>query len=154
MRTVIMLAFLALATALPAAAAPIAGLHGLVGTWKCTYRTGAAHLAYDAVYAYDLPDQVLRQTDTWAGGGAEESVAYDAQRHGWTAIVFDGQGSATVMHAPGSDPNHIVYRSVYPDAGIAVTFDRLSATTYVLHGTVHAGGKTITSLDTCLRAAG
>jgi hypothetical protein len=34
---------------------------------------------------------------------------------------------------------------------IAVTFDRISATEYQLHGTVHSGGKTIPSIDTCTR---
>ena len=57
------------------------------------------------------------------------------------------------MHANGSNPNHIAYRSVYPDASIAVTFDHVSATEYTLHGTVHSGGKTIASVDTCLRSA-
>jgi hypothetical protein len=55
------------------------------------------------------------------------------------------------MRAPGSDPKHIAYRSVYPDASIAVTFDRVSATEYTLRGTVRSGGKTIASVDTCLR---
>ena len=57
------------------------------------------------------------------------------------------------MRAPGSDPNHIAYRSVYPDASIAETFDRMSSTKYTLHGTVRSGGKTTTSVDTCLRGA-
>jgi hypothetical protein len=147
-----MLASLALAAALPATAAPLAGLHYLVGTWNCTYRAGAARLAYNATYVYDREGHTVRQIDSWAGGGDEELLAYDAQR-GWTAVVFDDQGTATIMRATGTDPNHIAYRSVYPDAGIAVTFDRVSATEYTLHGTVRSGGKTITSVDTCLRGA-
>jgi hypothetical protein len=55
------------------------------------------------------------------------------------------------MRAPGSDPSHIAYRSVYPDASIAVTFDRVSSTKYTLHGKVRMGDKTITSIDTCVR---
>jgi hypothetical protein len=137
---------------LPATAAPLAGLHYLVGTWNCTYRAGAARLAYNATYVYDREGHTVRQIDSWAGGGDEELLAYDAQR-GWTAVVFDDQGTATIMRATGTDPNHIAYRSVYPDAGIAVTFDRVSATEYTLHGTVRSGGKTITSVDTCLRGA-
>ena len=138
--------------ALPATAAPLAGLHFLVGSWKCTYRAGASRFAYDAAYAYDSDGHILRQTASWAGGGDEELLAYDAQ-HGWTVVVFDAQGTATVMRGTGSDPRHFAYRSVYPDASIAVTFDRISATTYTLHGTVHTGGKTIASVDTCLRDA-
>jgi hypothetical protein len=90
---------------------------------------------------------------TWAGGGDEELLGYDAQRHGWTAIVLDDQGNATVMRATSSDPNHFAYRSIYPDAGIAENFDRISATEYTLHATVRLAGKTTTSVDTCLRDA-
>jgi hypothetical protein len=145
-----MLVFSVLDAALPATAAPIAGLHYLVGSWKCTYRAGAARLAYNATWAYDLDGHSMRQIDSWAGGGAEELLAYDAHR-GWTAVVFDGQGTATVMRAPGSDPNKISYHSVYPDASIAVTFGRISAKEYALHATVRSGGKPINSVDTCLR---
>jgi len=142
-----------LAATLPATASPIAGLHFLVGSWKCTYRAGAVRLPYDATYAYDRDGHTFRQTASFTGGGSEELVAYDAQRRGWTAVVLDDQGTATILRAPGSDPNHIAYRSVYPDASIATTFDRISATEYTQHATVHSGGKTIASVDTCLRAA-
>ena len=54
--------------------------------------------------------------------------------------------------APGRSEPHR-YRSVYPDASIAETFDHVSATEYTLHATVRSGGKTITSVDTCLRSA-
>ena len=153
MRSVVMLASLVLAAVLPAAATPLAGLQYLVGTWNCTYRAGAVRFAYDATYAYDHDGHVLRQIASWKGGGDEELLAYDAQHASWGAVVFDGQGTSTVMRATGSDPNHIAYHSVYPDASIAVTFDRVSSTEYTLHGTVRMGGKTITSVDTCLRAA-
>ncbi len=148
-----MLASLVLAAALPATASPLDGLHYLVGPWHCTYRAGASRLAYDATYVYDLDGHTLRESASWAGGGDEELLAYDAQRRGWTAVVFDDQGTTTILRASGSDPNHIAYRSVYPDASIDVTFDRISATKYTLHATVRSSGKTITSVDTCLRAA-
>jgi hypothetical protein len=148
-----MLASLVLAAVLPATAAPLGGLHYLVGTWNCTYRAGAVHTAYDATYAYDQNGHTLRQIASWAGGGDEELLAYDAQHGRWTAVVLDSQGTATVMRGTGSDPNHIAYHSVYPDASIVETFDRISATEYRLHATVRSGGKTITSVDTCLRAA-
>jgi hypothetical protein len=149
----VMLASLVLAAALPATVAPLAGLHYLVGTWKCTYRAGAVRFAYDATYAYDRHGHALRQIASWAGGSDEELLAYDAQRGGWTAVVLDDQGTATIMRATGNDPNHIAYRSVYPDASITETFDRISATEYRLHAKVRSGGKTITSVDTCLRGA-
>jgi len=147
-----MLASFVLAAVLPATASPLAGLHYLVGKWKCTYRAAAVRLDYDATYALDLDGHTLRQIDSWAGGGAEELVAYDAHR-GWTADVFDDQGTVTVMRATGSDPNHIAYRSVYPDASVATTFDRVSETKYTLHATVRSGAKTTISVDTCLRSA-
>jgi hypothetical protein len=152
---VVMLASLVLAAALPATAAPLAGLHYLVGTWNCTYRAGAVRVAYADTYAYDRDGHALRQIASWAGGGGdEELLAYDTKGRGWTAVVLDDQGTATIMRATGSDPNHIAYRSVYPDASIAVMFDRISATEYTLHATVRSGGKTIASVDTCLRATG
>ena len=148
-----MLASIVLAAALPASAAPpVAGLHYLVGTWNCTYRAGAVRFVYAATWAYDRDGHTLRESASWTGGGDEELVAYDAKR-GWTAVVFDDQGTTTIMRATGSAPSHIAYRSVYPDASIAVTQDRTSATEYLLHATVRSGGKTITSVDTCLRAA-
>jgi hypothetical protein len=145
-----MFASLVLAAALPTTPAPLAGLHYLVGTWNCTYRAGTVRFAYDATFVYDRDGHTLRQTASWAGGGDEELLAYSPQR-GWTAVVFEDQGTATIMRATGSDPNHIAYRSVYPDASIAATFDRISATEYTLHATVRSGGKTTTSVDTCLR---
>lgn len=138
--------------ALTAAATPFAELHYLVGTWHCTYRAGAMRMAYDATYHYDRDGHTLREAASWAGGGDEELLAYDATR-GWTALVFEDDGSATILRGGGRDPNHIAYRSVYPDASIAETFDRVSATAYALHATVRSGGKTTVSVDTCLRAA-
>jgi len=62
------------------------------------------------------------------------------------------KANATAMRAAGSDANHIPFHRVYPDDSIATTFDRVSATEYTLHATVRSGGKTIRSVDTCLRA--
>jgi hypothetical protein len=145
------LAALMLVAAAPSTSAPLADLHYLVGSWNCTYSAGAEHMAYSATYAYDSNGHILRQVSSSPAGGDEELVAYNP-KSGWTAIVLDDLGNATTMHARGSDPSHISYRSVYPDAGIAVTFDRISSTRYTLHATVRSGGKTITSADTCVRA--
>jgi hypothetical protein len=147
-----MFASFVLAAALPAKASPLAALHYLVGAWSCTYHAGAVRFGYEATYAYDLGGLVLRQSAAFAGGGDEELLAYDA-KSGWTATVLDDHGNATVMHAPGRNPNHIAYRSVYPDAGIAVTFDRVSTQEYTLHATFRSGGKTTTSTDICRRPA-
>lgn len=154
MRKSLMLAFLVLPALLPATAtsSPLDGLHYLVGTWNCTYRGGGEVLAYRNTYAYDSNGHILRQVTSSSAGGDEELLAFDAKLRGWTAVVFDDHGNTTVMRAPGSDPNHIAYRSFYPDASLATTFDRVSATEYTLHGTYHAGGKTITNVNTCVRA--
>jgi hypothetical protein len=152
LRIVAIFAFLVLAAARPATASPLAGLHFLVGAWNCTYRAGAVRFAYAATYAYERDGHTLREIASWTGGGDEELLTYDAQHGRWTAVVLDDQ-TVTIMRAAGSDPNHIAYRSVYPDASIAVTFDRISAKEYTLHGTVRSGGKTITSVDTCLPVA-
>ena len=109
-------------------------------------------MAYAATYAYDSNGHILRQVSSSKVGGDEELLAYNP-KSGWTAIVLDDLGNATTMRAPGSNPSHISYRSVYPDASIAVTFDRISATKYTLHAKVREGGKTITSADICVRAA-
>ena len=145
-----MLASLVLAAA--TAATPLAGLHYLVGSWNCTYRAGKMSFAYHATYASDIDGRILREIASFAGGGDEELVAYDAPHHRWTAVVLGDEGTETVMRASGSDPNHIAYRSVYPETNLAVTFDRISATKYTLHGTFRSGGKTINSVDTCSRA--
>lgn len=148
-----LLAALMPAPALAATTAPLARMGYLVGAWKCTYNAGSVHLPYDTTYAYDRDGHILRQIASFAGGsGDEELLSYDAQHNVWTAIVLDDQGDATVMHAISRDPNHIAYRSVYPDANVDVRFDRLSASQYTLRGTVRSGGKTTTSIDTCLRA--
>ena len=152
-RIVVTLASLVLAVAVPAKAAPIDGLHFLVGTWKCTYRAGTVSLPYAATFAYDLAGHTLRETTSSAVGADEEVFAYDPQRRGWTTVILDDHGSATVMRGTGRDPNHIAYRSVYPDASIAETIDRLSATEYAIHATVRLSGKTMSSVDTCTRHA-
>ncbi|HTV93311.1 MAG TPA: hypothetical protein VMG98_11380 [Verrucomicrobiae bacterium] len=125
--------------------------HYLVGTWNCTYHAGATRMAYHATYAYDRDGHTLRETASWAGGGDEELLGYDAPHRVWTAVVFEDQGATTIMHASGSSPNRIAYRSTYPDKSIAVTFERISATEYTLRATVRAGGKTIASVDTCTK---
>ncbi len=149
-----LLAAVVLVWPVPARATPLDGLHYLVGSWKCTYRAGAMRLTYDATYQYDRGGRALRENASYPGGSDEEILAYDPQRKGWTAVVLDDHGSATVMRGAGSNPNRIAYVSVYPDASIAETFARTSATSYTIHATVRSGGKTIASVDTCTRVAG
>ena len=147
-----MLAALVLAAVLPVTATPLTGLHYLVGRWDCTYRAGAQHLAYVATYTDDSNGRILREIASSTSFSDEELLTYDAHRKGWTAVVIDDQGNATVMRATGKDPTHIAYRSAYPDASVTVTFARVSATKYTLHGAVRMGSKTINSVDTCVRS--
>jgi hypothetical protein len=150
-RIVVTFAAFALTTSCPAEANPIARLHYLVGAWNCTYRAGSVRMPYHTTYAYDGGGTTLRQIASFGNDGDEQLFAYDEHRGGWTVVVLDSHGNATIMHANGSDPNHIVYRSVYPDATIADTFDRVSATSYTLHARFQMGGKNINSVDTCSR---
>ena len=150
---VVMLVSLMPSAALPATPAPFAGLRYLVGTWSCTYRAGAMRMAYNATYTYDRNGHTLRETASWAGGGDEELIGYNAKSHGWTAVVFEDDGGTTILRGIGSDPNHIAYRSVYPDASIAETIDRVSARAYAIHATVRSGATTTRSVDSCERAA-
>ena len=75
-------------------------------------------------------------------------IQYAKGRRHWVGAP----GRSRIRRRPG-DPNHIAYRSVYSDASLAETLDPISATEYTLHATVRSGGKTITSVDTCLRSA-
>jgi opacity protein-like surface antigen len=144
--------FAALTLVAAAPASPLASLQYLVGTWNCTYDAGAIHMSYSSIYSFDRDGNTLRQVTSWGSGGDEELIGYDAQHQSWTAIVLDDHGAATVMRGAGSDPNHIAYRSVYPDASIAPTFDRVSDTKYTTHAMFQMSGKTINSVDTCVRA--
>jgi hypothetical protein len=152
-RKVVIFTLLTLVAAVPASASPLSALQYLVGTWNCTYEAGAMHMSYSSTYAFDRDGNTLRQVTSWGSGGDEELIGYDAQHQSWTAIVLDDHGGPTVMRAAGSDPNHIVYHSVYPDASISPTFDRVSDTKYTTHATAQMDGKTITSVDTCVRPA-
>lgn len=153
MHKVVIVAALTLVAAAPAPSSPLSALQYLVGNWNCTYQAGAMHMSYSSTYAFDRDGNTLRQVTSWGSGGDEELIGYDAQHQSWTAIVLDDHGGATVMRGAGSDPNHIAYHSVYPDASIAPTFDRVSDTKYTTHATVQMNGKTINSVDTCVRAA-
>jgi hypothetical protein len=48
-------------------------------TLKGSNKCALFRLPYVATYAYDLDGRTLRQTASWAGGGDEELLAYDAQ---------------------------------------------------------------------------
>ncbi|MFY9664425.1 MAG: hypothetical protein WAL67_14280 [Candidatus Cybelea sp.] len=152
MRSFIVCLILAASTLAPASANdPLASLHFLVGSWNCTYQAGKASLSYHATYAYDMKDNWLSERDGWKGGGADAGMfTYDPKR-GWTAVVIEPERTTTIFHATGANASHIVYHSLYPDASMTEAFDRVSSTRYTLHFKQKANGKTVTSIDTCVK---
>ena len=53
---------------------------------------------------------------------------YEPKRHSWTEVIVEPERTATVFRGAGSNPNHVVYRSIYPDASMTDIFDRKSPT--------------------------
>jgi hypothetical protein len=137
----------------PAAAAdPLGSLRTMVGTWSCTYNAGKTRMKYTAIFSYDLAGNWMRERDTWSGGGSDEGLlTYDPKQRAWTEVVVEPERSTVVFRAAGTDPNHVVYRSVYPDASMTDVFDRIYPTRYTLHFTQIAGSKTTKSFDTCAK---
>jgi hypothetical protein len=142
-------AFIALAPAV--AADPLATLRYQIGTWTCTYQLGSQRAAYKASFSYALGNNWMREQDSWAGGSDEDLFTYDPKTRSWTAIVVENERATVVFRANGDNPNHIVYRSVYPDASATDVFDRVSPATYTLHFTQSRNGKTTKSVDTCVK---
>jgi hypothetical protein len=131
---------------------PLSALRFLVGTWNCTYHLAKTHLTYKATFSYDMNGNWMRERDSWAGGGGDEGLfTYEAKRHWWTAVIVEQDRTTTVFRGAGSDPNHVVYRSIYPDASMTDVFDRVSPARYTLHFTQNAGGKSTKSMDTCVK---
>jgi hypothetical protein len=144
----LILAALVLAPA--SASDPLSSLRFLEGSWKCTYQAGGTPVYYKAVYAYDMSGNWLRETDAWKGGGSDLGmITYEPRRHGWAAVVMEQDRTTVIFRAGGNNPNHVVYRSVYPDATMTDIFDRVSPTRYALHFTQSIGHKTMRSTDVC-----
>lgn len=131
---------------------PLSSMRSLVGTWNCSYQAGKTRVAYKAVFSYDLGDNWMLERDTSARGSDLGMLTYDPKRPGWTAVVIAQDRTTTLFRAAGDNPNHIVYRSVYPDASLTDIFDRTSPTTYTLHFAQTAGGKTVKSADRCVKS--
>jgi hypothetical protein len=153
MKVVVACMLLVATGAAPAVAKdPLSSLHFLVGTWKCTYQTGRTHVYYKATYVYDLGGNWLRENDSWNGGGSDLGmITYEPKARAWTEVVTEPERSTTLFRGSGADPNHIVYRSVYPVSGMTDVFERQSQTRYVLHFTQRTGGRTLTSTDVCVK---
>ena len=140
------------ATGPAAASDPLASLRFLVGTWNCTYHAGAARVTYKATFSYDMSGNWMRERDVWAGGGGDEGLfTYEPKRRSWSVVIVEQDRTTTVMRGTGSNANHVVYHSVYPDPSMTDIFDRVSPTQYTLHFTQTTGGKTVRSTDTCVK---
>lgn len=151
-RFIASVAVFALCVAGAPAADPLASLRFLVGTWHCTYQAAKTHIGYKATFSYDMGGNWLRESDSWTGGGSDVGmISYDQKRHGWIELVLVNERAAFVFHAAGSNPNHVVYRSVYPDASMIDIFDRSSPARYTLHFTQTVGRKVTKSNDTCAK---
>lgn len=137
----------------PAAPDPLSGLRYLVGTWNCTYSAGRVRISYKAHFAYALGDNWMRESDSWSGGGGDVAMfTYEPKRRAWTAIIVDNERTTAVMRATGSNPDHVTYHSVIPDASMSESFDRTSPSRYEVRFTQHARGKTLKSTDVCVKA--
>jgi hypothetical protein len=154
MRLLAMALILAALGAAPASASdPLASLRFLVGTWNCTYQAAKVRVSYKATFAYDMSGNWLSERDSSTGGGSGLGmITYEPKRRGWTVVIVEPDRTATVFHATGDNPNHIVYHSVYPDASMTDVFDRSSPTRYTLHFTQSTAGKTMKSTDVCVKS--
>ena len=151
-RVVWLLLFAAGVTAPAQAADPLTSLRSMVGTWNCSYDSGKAKAMYRAVFSYAMAENSLRESDSWVHGGSDESLfTYEPKRNAWTAIVAEPDRSTTIFRGPGADPNHIIYRSILPDASMIDVFDRMSPARYTLHFTQTVDGKSTSSVDTCVK---
>jgi hypothetical protein len=153
MRFVLGCIFLGVAALAPASANdPLSSLRYLVGAWNCTYHAGATRVSYKALFSYDMGGNWVRERDSWAGGGNDLGMfTYEPKRHGWTAVVIEPERSTVVFRASGDNPNHIVYRSLYPDTSMTEIFVRDSPTRYTLQFTQISTGKTTKSNDLCVK---
>jgi len=144
---------LTLLCAAPAGAAdPLASLSYLVGTWNCTYNAGTQQIKYTAAYDYVMGNNWMRERDALTGGGSDVGLTtYEPKTNTWTEVGAENGRSTTVFRAKGSDGGHRVYQSVYPNALLNLTFDRVSDTKYTLHFHGTYEGKTMTSFDVCAK---
>lgn len=136
----------------PASASdPLASMRFLVGTWNCTYLSGSARVAYAATFSDDMNGNWIRESDSWKAGSNDLGMFTYDHKNGWTAVFVEPDRTTTVFRASGTNPNHIVYRSVYPSGGMSDIFDRVSPTRFTLHFTQIAAGRTTKSNDVCVK---
>jgi outer membrane lipoprotein-sorting protein len=123
----------------------------MMGSWTCSYTQGTQTSSYSATMSWALGGNWIRERDTWAGGGDEGLFTYDPSKRQWTSLVMEPDRSPTLFVAGDTGSAHIAYRSVYPDASMTDTIDRISPTKYTVHFTQTLGGKTTHSVDVCTK---
>jgi hypothetical protein len=149
--TITTLLLAALAAAPGRASDPLSSLRFLVGTWNCTYEAGKARINYKATFSYDLNGNWMRESDSWEGGGGDLAM-FTYEKNGWTSVVMEHERTSALFRASGKNPNHVVYRSVYPQTGLTDVFDRVSPTRFTVHFKQTSRGKTMSSIDVCDKA--
>ena len=149
--SVLLLYAAALGAAPTRVADPMKLLGWMPGTWTCSAAIGGRHEVYTAVFSYAMNGAWIRERDTWAAGGDELLLTYVAAKHVWRAVVTESNGSVTVFEAPDTGLAHIAYRSIYPNASMRDTFDRVSFKEYRMHFEQRTGGKLVRGSDVCTK---
>jgi len=127
-------------------------LQYLVGTWTCTYASGAMHQTYTATYAYDMGGNWLSERDSGSGGFSDLGMfTNDPRGHEWTFVVLDSGRNTTIFKAKDTGGDRPVWHSVFPDSSMTETFDKVSPTKYTTNFVQTAKGKTVRSSDTCVK---
>jgi hypothetical protein len=124
----------------------------MIGSWTCSYTLAKQTASYNATMSWALGGSWIRERDTWAGGGGDEGFfTYDPGKRRWTSVVIESDRHPTLFVAGDTGSAHVAYRSVFPDASMIDTIDRISPTKYTVHFTQTVGGKTTHSVDVCTK---
>ena len=130
---------------------PLQLMNFMIGTWTCSTDFNGQKQTYKARFDYVLGNSWLRETDTWSGGGDMGMLAYVPQSRKWREVITEPDGSITVFQAPDAGVAHIAYRSVYPDASMSDTYDRVSMRQFTIHFIQSANAKTTRTSDVCTK---
>lgn len=146
------LALLAFAGAAPLKTAdPMAMLSWMPGDWTCTAAMMGKTQTYKAHFAYGQGGRWMTEDDTWAGGGDRVQFTYVRSKQVWRAVVTESDGNVTVFVAPDTGLAHIAYASVYPDASMRDTLDRVTTRKYTMQFVQKTPKATITGHDVCIK---
>lgn len=149
------LLFVVVGAARPAAQDQLSSARYLVGTWTCSYQTGATRVQYQSTFSYEMGGNWLRERDKWAHGGSDEALfTYDPKKREWTFTIFENSRTTTVFVGHGT-AGHVLYKSVYPNSNATEALDEISPSRYTLRFTAYANGKAnVFSTDICTKDPG